>query len=288
MGLPEEEKSKRITKVGIVLKFKTIGKWRPARMLLRGYTKRIEYVQERIAKDVAVQFLNVLRAKAPVGPQYKSYIDSLKIVKLEGKGSVAYAVVSDRKKVRLGEFGPQRSKNIVVYVHAKAGGHMSPALDALIQHNPWTIETLPNFVNRKSSVLIHRNVTKGEAQATRQRIHKVIADNRSDFAQLGIRWGKIEEGETSAYEMESLPDHMADALRAEFGLMAKAHPHWRPTLRYIVGKVKQIIDDDPMIHGALYDALFKEHTLATKEKDVWTAQQFKKEASQFQKAVSGG
>jgi len=270
-----------------MIKIKAKGNWRDLNGLMKSYGARVRLVQNRIAKDMAMEFLRVLKDKAPQDPQYKPYLQSLKVVGLEGKGVMAYAVVSDRDAVRLGNIDKKTKRNTVVYVNEKAGASIPALLDVLIQHNPWTIDMLPNFVNPKATMLIHRQVTEAEASVTRDRLQKLISENRSEFAKLGIRWDTIEEGEVSAEEMESLPDYMSDALRAEFGVMAKSRPHWRPTMRYIIGRIEEIIDDDKMIHGALYEALFREHTLALKEKEIWDTKKFKKETDQFQKAVVG-
>ena len=81
-----------------------------------------------------------------------------------------------------------------------------------------------------------------------------------------------------------MPDNVTLALRAEFGVNTDAKPHWRPALKWIRGRMKEILKRDDQIKKALGDWLFRGHLLA-QDGESETIESFRDKYGDFQKKV---
>ena len=134
--------------------------------------------------------------------------------------------------------------------------------------------------------MIHKVVTDGEMKWARVQALEFISEHRSEFRREGVYWGRVREPEEDVGEMESLPDYMTLAIRAEFGINADDRPHWRPALRWIIKRIDDIAKEDKEVQGALHDWLFRGHTLSRNSKErTMDVREFEKEAGEFQRKV---
>jgi hypothetical protein len=273
-----------------MIKIKTKGPWRQVRSLLRNYDQRWKYVQRQLTKDVAEAFLGQLKVLAPKGPEYDAYIGSLEVVELTGtKGKIVFGVISSREKVSLGVLAESNvAAKTVVYIQPKTTGEPSAVAQLMAEVNPWPLELIPHGLDSKTVTLVHQTVTEGEYTSARVTVMEFIHGHRSSLQGYGVQWGKTVSGERRMEELESLPDWMSLAIRAEFGINADLKPHWRPSVRWVEVAIREIIKGDEKIQGALFDSSFTEHTL-TLGGDVpsMSAKKFEKETGTFQEKVVG-
>ena len=220
-----------------------IGKWNSVMMLLSNYDKRIKYANEMFVKACAFFLLHEVEKNIPQGPDYDQYRKSLKVVRLIGK-NVAYAVVSDREEVKLKNIGETNKKfGTVVYIASRGAsvGESSELASILEQNNPWVVDLVPNGIRKGSVSMVHRRVMKNEENAIREQTKSFISENKSLMIKYGASWGDAKDPDTSAGELASLPDYMAMALRAEFGINDVSRPHWRPALSKLKSSLQDIL-----------------------------------------------
>lgn len=264
------------------------GPWLNAAKLLKNYPARLLYVRRQIMKDMAEVLYSYLMMTIPDSEEFRIYKESIRVVEIKGlQKSVAFAVVSDRDAVKLGDISVDEAMETVVYINYRGTGQ-PPALTALVmQTNPWPLELVPHGLDTKSTELIHRRVSEPEYKHVRRTTMEFISANKDIIKGSGGSWGRAEKGQQEASEMKSLPDFMSLGLRSEFGINAPARPHWRKSVRLVTRRLSDIIKDDKQIQKALYDRLFKEHLSASVpyEHDMEQAQ-FLEEASDFQKVVA--
>ncbi len=265
--------------------------WRGVRALMRNYGSRLSFVRRQVVSNFAEAFLENLEKMAPKDPEFKGYLESLRVVGITGlKGGIGYAVVSEKKKVKLGEItGPDSP--YVVYIELTTDIDSADPLSALVsQNNPWPPELIPHGINDSEVELIHRNVSQPELNFIRESTKEFLLSNRPTLASLGAKWDvkENEEVERPRDEMNSLPDYMWQGLRAEFGINKAARPHWRPALRATMGRLDELIAGDKDLQGALYDSLFRKHLETQKADNNMSTKEFSNEAGEFQKKISSG
>lgn len=268
----------------------TKGPWRQLNSLLKSYDKRFKYVQQELGISIVENLLARLKEEAPEGLDYAVYVKSLEAVQLMGeKGVLSFAVVSRNVPMKMGTLlSSNEVGRTVVYLHPTASGMSSPAIRLLASVNPWPADLVPNGINRKDVTLVHRLVLKDEVEFVRTAVVDFISENRSELRSLGLRWGKIEPQETAVEGMETLPDYMSLALRAEFGINAESQPHWRPAIRWIITKLGSLVKNNDKIREALRDPLFRDHTMQkTSGLPEMPMRQFEKENRVFQEKVLG-
>lgn len=274
-----------------MIKFKPGKDWPKVLRLLKHYTERLQWTQERIMKDVAETFLEILKSKAPKMDQDKEYVDSLKVVQLKGvKEVVAYAVVSERDRVSVSSLRNPKSRPMVVYIEQKKSrGRMNPMVSLMVLNNPWPPAMIPANLPARQVNMVHTVVSQEEFKWAVKNAQQYLKVNQIEFAKCKARFHPedAEDSDEAMSGLESMPDYMSFALRSEFGINIKAQPHWKPALRSLSRRVGKIIKDDQEIQKALYDALFRKH-LSTHEKykDEMTKQEFDQEAGEFQKRIA--
>jgi hypothetical protein len=275
-----------------MIKMRTKGDWKQFLSLMNSYSKRVAYVRFKISLEIAKAFLARLIKEAPKGDEYDAYIGSLKVVKLVGnKGFAAHAVISERMKIRVGDVLADKGakEKAVVYVEPSQGGGSPGVVDLIAENNPWPVSMLPHGIPRGEAVMIHRLVTEGEMKWVKEQTAMFISNNRGEFRSHGVYWGEIEDQDTAVEGMESLPDYMTLAIRAEFGINAEQHAHWKPSLKWVAKNVDRIAKEDREVHAALHNWLFRGHTLSNTSKlSTISLGNFDKEVGSFEKMVSPG
>jgi len=268
------------------LKFK--GPWKSFVSIMGSYSERMKYVEKRIALNMARAFLEKLKDSIPAGNEFKSYANSLKIVELKGASTPAFGIISEREKVKLQSVyeGGMVGK-VVVYIYPKRED-ASEVVQLAASINPWPVDLVPGKLPKDDVSLVHRLVSAREVEFARKQATDFIAKNKREFAKSGITWDKKDENENDVKGMESMPDYMTLALRAEFGINMNASPHWKPSVKFVMDNAVEILDKDKKIHDALHEWLFRDHTLEQKSGyDEMTKANFVKETKTFQKALLG-
>lgn len=270
-----------------MIKLKTTGRWKKLNALLKHYDKRIGYVEQRIALDVAKALLAKVKELTPIGQQYSEYVASLEVVELTGGKSVAFAVVSQRDASKIGQVQESDTAGrTVVYVTPSASVEAGNIVELIASVNPWPLDLLPHGLIHKDASLVHRVVSDGEMADSREQVMTFISENRTELKRAGLHWGKPADEEKDVSSMTSLPDYMWSALRAEFGINEEPKPHWRPAVTWLASNLLSIIDKDKVISETLTNELSREHTtqkgFGLPKMDVSA---FKEEAGEFQKRV---
>lgn len=272
-----------------MISVKTTGPWKQLRQLLNGYERRLSYVEDRISLDLAKALLEKVKENSPSGKEYKQYIESLTVVRITGIGKkYMYAVVSDRDNVKLKDAtsGGLLNKTVVYFYSRDEQDYGLAAL--LSSGNPWPAEMVPNGIPSKDVSVIHRTVNEGEVKWARENVSNLIREHKGEFRSYGIYFGASEKEEDNPGNLDSLPDFMSSAIRAEFGINASPSPHWRPAARWVMSNLLLILKDDKKIQLALKDNVFREHTLPPGgQHKKMNIRQFKKETSEFQSKVAG-
>lgn len=261
--------------------------WRKAIALMRNYDKRLAYVQEQLCENIAEVFLKALERRVPSGDKFQEYMDSLRVVQLTGTTpGVAWAVVSDRKKVKIQELRGREQDAYVVYVEPTSFDN--PLVQLVSSHNPWPVDMLPNGLPAKEVELIHRPVTIEELNFVKGETATFLSREGYQLKRLGSSWeGSVDDAESSSGNMTSLPDFMWLGLRTEFGINAAANPHWKPAAREVAGKVGEIINGNDNIQKALYDSVFRKYLeSSTVDPNNQSAEEFTKEAGKFSNKIS--
>ena len=272
-----------------MLKVKITGDWDKLNGLLRNYKGRLNYVSQRIAFDAAKALLDKVKELSPDTPEFRDYIESLEVVEVARGKKNSFAVVSSRDKVKLKDLEEsEASSKTVVYIRPTATDEESQAVMMLSSVNPWPLDLVPHGIVRKQATLIHRVVTDGEMELVRKTATEFIANNEHEMGRYGIYWGDVKDQRRAASSMKSLPDYMWFALRAEFGVNAEPHPHWRPAVSWLISNLLTIIEEDDVIRETLTNELSREHTM---NKDFGLKQirgtTFEKQAGKFQSKVLG-
>jgi len=272
-----------------LFKVKTSGPWKQLIHLLGGYDRRVQYVRRRISRDLAEAFLERLKETAPTDDEFVQYLKTLKVVELIGTKDVnVFAVVSDRTKIKLGEAREGLESKTVVYFHPSQGEMTSDVVALLSHGNPWPLSMVPHGVPKNDVSIVHRIVTEDEVAWAKRNVLNLISRNRHIFRRYGISWGTVIDEETSADQLESMPDFMSLAIRAEFGINMESKAHWKPAAKWVHANVIRVIEKDDTIRKALHDDLFRDHTFAKDaDNDKMKVKDFMAEAGEFQKRVGG-
>ena len=270
-----------------MIKLKTTGPWKRLNALLRHYDKRVEFVEQRIALDVAKALLEKVKELTPVGKQYFEYVDSLEVVELTGGRLVAFAVVSKRDASKIRDVQESDTAGrTVVYVTPSASVEAGNIVELIASVNPWPLDLLPHGMVHKDASLVHRIVSDSEMSDSRTTVMTFISENRTELKRAGLHWGKPADDKQDVSSMTSLPDYMWSALRAEFGINEEPKPHWRPAVTWLASNLLSIIDKDKIISETLTNELSREHTtqqgFGLPKMDIST---FEEEAGEFQKRV---
>lgn len=256
--------------------------------LMSSYDKRVQYVSSKIGQDLAEAFLEKLKDGVPSGDEYKAYVESLSIVQVTGaRERAVFAVVSDKTKVRMRDItGSKQSGKTVVYFYSSNQEETSELVVLLEQGNPWPADMVPHGVPKKDVTLLHKIVSEGEMEWARENAKRIISANKHTFRRNGIYWGNVSKEEEDAGALESLPDFMSLAIRAEFGINTEMKSHWRPAAKWVLNNAVSIVKKDDRIKSALHDSLFREHTLhrGVQYKPM-DEKEFNKEAGKFQRKV---
>lgn len=265
------------------------GPWRKLRKALDAYPKRLEHVRVRTAYDLAAAFKEKLLEFAPKGDEYEKYLESLEVVQLTGlRGIAAFAVVSMSMKERIGDVLERDSERdrALVYVEAGAAAMPGNGIELLEEANPWPIFMLPSGIPRGDVRLLHRQVTEGEMEWAKRSVRDFVKAHEGEFRSVGFTFGKVEDPDMAVEGMESTPDYMTLALRAELGVNAEQVPHWRPALRWVRKNTMKILEGDDEIKRALQDPEFRKHTFdQSPSGEDMDARKFGKQTEKFRSMV---
>lgn len=210
---------------GFSLKVKITTNPRITKMISE-WPKRMTKVQEMLAYKSAMHLKSHLQAKLK-GKQNRNYRQSLEVARVSGTkiGEYAYAVQEDPKS-RFARTVKVHGELLTVYATDRMS-RKSEAVQILIQHNPWTFESLPFKPDRKDGYLVAKKARPQEVyRVTRQRQRERSVWGRA-LQRQGVRVSRA-NSLAIPRNISALPDVAMDALRQEFGLGGgKPQPSWR-------------------------------------------------------------
>lgn len=238
----------------------------------------------RVGELIGKAFLEELKRIAPDEPEYRKYIESLRLVRLSGSNGVAaYGVITGDMKELIGDVlqDQDRVDRTVVYIGVSNSTVPDDAAFLMSQNNPWPIQMLPEKLP-DGVTLVHRIISVGEMEWAVEKTRTFVKRNAASLQAFDLQFGDLTLSKTS--KKESMPDNVTLALRAEFGVNTDAKPHWRPALKWLRGHMKEILIKDNQIQRALGDWLFRGHLLAD-EGESETMKAFQEKYGDFQKKV---
>jgi len=254
--------------------------WKKVRGLMRNYDKRIAFARLRAAQLMAENLLSFIHDYAPDDQEFKSYLSSLRVVRLGGsKGFASFALVTDTMRETIGDVRRDgRSQKTVAYIGISEGAQEGAIL--LSENNPWPVQMLPARLPNGIS-MVHKIVSSGEMEWAMEKTKKFLDRNRGALDAAGVNVG--DNGQETEL-VESTPDNVTLALRTEFGINTEARPHWRPALHKLRSSMVSIIKKDRKIRDALGNWLFQDHLMRFPGEEL-DMREFQDRAGLFQRKV---
>ena len=202
------------------------------RMLEWNWKRRFEKLQAQVVYRSAETSLKFLREKVPAKAENKEYLQSLSLVGITGlpEGSVGYAIQGKSKKVSTRGLAPGGT---LMYVRARRSPkRIPPEVTVLVEHSPWTMNSLPFVPKKSDAVIIYRKVSARaveKAEKSRKKDKRVwkpaLSKKRISAKGFGGRF------KLGSDQVKVVPDLAFSALNLEFGQGGvKAKPHWRTAI----------------------------------------------------------
>lgn len=210
---------------GLRLEFEATTSARQLRMI-KEWPQKMQKIQAMLAYKGAEHLRKHLMGDLK-GRQNKNYRQTLEVARVKGtpQGEYAY-VVQQNSKSRFAKQIKVHGELLWVYATDRLA-RKSEAVKILVDHNPWTAESLPFKPDRRDAYMVSRKARPQEVyKTTRQRLRE-----RAKWAPALQRVGVKVSRSTLLKVPKSvavLPDVAMDALRQEFGLGGgKPKPSWR-------------------------------------------------------------
>lgn len=208
---------------------KTAATWK----MLKQLPKRVDVLRRVVPQIVAEAVQRDVVENIPTGREWKTYRQGLETVRISGnRKAPAFAVVLSARAATSTRTRKVDSTSTLIYIRSRRRlAKLSDVVRILERYNPWTPETLPFTPAAREARMISKKVT-------RQTASRVTRDRKRDrtfwsveLQRAGHKEVKKDKRLRTSAVAKPQPDAAYPALRLEFGLGQKAHPHWRPAIR---------------------------------------------------------
>ncbi len=195
---------------------------------------RAAAIRRYLMYTAAQETLEAVTAKIPNKPEFSAYRQALRVVQSGLPSNPVFSVIAEGKEEPV-----IVATDVLYFKPKKIRGRIDPVVGVLMQHQPWTTDTLPFEPSRKFADLVSRRVTRDEVN----RVRKAREETRSEWTQqlqkLGIQPKPKTEDEQA--QTKAVSDLTFMALRLEYGLgRTKAVAHWRPAIRSVKKRVEEM------------------------------------------------
>ncbi len=280
-----------------MIEIKPIGAWDQIQDLMRFRRKRWEALFSKASLDIAKEFRKSVIKNIPTVDYARDYKKSITIRRMLGAKDFerAYAVISEPKEVALSDIDQKRN---VLYIF-QTGEAVTDLGAYLEEYSPF----VPKFFAKHAEGLyrvggirlINRRVTEDEYsrvaeknladyEGNKDRLRGAFdAFNRDFRAELKA----IKEQEKKP-EVKTMPDWMFMALRMEFGIGGKHHPHWSKAVKEIPKMVQKLSKKNGKLYSKyMASAKFKDWTMKQRKLKGLSIEDFKSKYLRFQEKVTG-
>lgn len=229
-------------------------------MLKWNWKRRFQNLTAQIVYSSAEQSLKELKSKVPAKPENKEYVRSLNLAKITGlpEDAVGYAIQGQSKKINEQNLRPEGT---ILYLRAKRRPRrLPPEVKVLIEHSPWTLESLP-FVPKKSDVtIVYRKVSARMVEKVAKQRRKDQGVWKGELRKSGFRFKeKKDQFQIGSRRIKALPDLAMTALNMEFGQGdTKPKPHWRTAISALKRRFLPNMTKNRDIARAVSDPTFKD------------------------------
>jgi hypothetical protein len=175
-------------------------------------------VLHRTAKNVFLAVQDSLPATA--GELRKS----LQFVKVQ-RGKAPMYLIRVQAKARKAK--EKDVKNVILDVTAKNTlVRLPPPIAVLIEHNPWTLDTIPFSPEVRFAVVTERRVSAWAVDEVKK---ARVADSVVWKRKL-LKFGVRARASRVRKDLQVVSDLYLQSVSLEFGLGGAYHPHWRPAI----------------------------------------------------------
>lgn len=228
-------------------------------MLEWNWKTRFKKLVAQLVYRSAETSLKGLKAKLPVRPENRKYLESLSVAKITGlpDGEFGYAVQGQAKKARKQQLEPKR---VIVYVRTRRSPkRVSPQVGVLVRYSPWTLDDLPFVPKKADATLVYRKVGSG----TVKRVARARKRDKSSWKQMLARAGNEPKDTKNRFSagserIRAVSDDAFSALNLEFGQGGvKPKPHWRVAISGLKKRGLRIMMKDRKLAQSVSDPHFK-------------------------------
>lgn len=203
-------------------------------MMEQGFLElRAQAAQRYISHSAAEQMKTSVVSRIPKTKEYSSYRDALKIVQSGLPSNPVFSLSAESSERPI-----EAKRDLLVFRAQKRGGRIDPVVAVLLEHQPWTKDTLPFQPSPKNAEMISRRVSRDDVESVSKRLEATRAVWTQKLLDLGVRpKPKADIPE----EATAVPDLTFTALRLEYGLgRTRAVAHWRPAIKDVMVRVNSL------------------------------------------------
>jgi len=185
-------------------------------------------------------------------------------------GRAWWAIIAKGKTLSQREYDPKQS--ILTVVSRYDIDVENPIEDILVEHGPWTPETLPFIPSLRQAAIVIKRATLKDAEAVKRKnlfemdaIQEKMDKNQLEFDPRLMVYEKL----------KVVPDLEIEAMRIEFGQGEISKAHWRPAIKWGTKIALSVIEKDKDLMRILTDPTFKGYKVRQHAKDFLTPSELK-------------
>jgi hypothetical protein len=229
-----------------------------AAALLREGSKRVRAVIDQVPYEASVETRDILLKRIP-----KPYVELRKALEVGGVSGLG------RKRFAYSVRAASRGRSVpasdlpstVIYVTVKKKmlTRVLPATKILVEHSPWTLDTLPYQPDEKQAIVVSRKVNPKAVAQVRKLRKKDRRVWLKKMQNAGIREVRKDLRINPVVQAKAIPDVAFDSIRLEFGLGGLgSSPHWRPAVLALAnGELVRRLRSAPRFVRALTDPEYR-------------------------------
>lgn len=214
--------------------------------LVRKWRSRTKQATKFIAFETAQYAYSQLLQRLPRNTRVGAYRRSLRLVRVDDgqKDRFSYAIWSQPSRKLSGVMPTNDPSRLLLHVrHKRSLATPSPAVQILVDNNPWTFDTLPFQPAESEAVIDYEMAGKLKVASTASKRRQNESSWKTELQRLGIVLRTTDVLLKASKKAATL----GYGLELEFGKgPLRAVPHWRPVLRSIARKgILGIIRQNP-------------------------------------------
>lgn len=217
---------------------------------LKTFDKRLEAVQRKIVYEAAKQVERGILRRLPKGPEYKFLRKSVRTERVAGTNNYVVWMKPLGRAAKKEEL----EQSLLYVVHkASMRAPKSPVTQVLVEHSPWTIDTLPIRPPAGTAQVVQRTASA----KVLERVRRARKDEKPQWSRK-LRKAGAKPERLGLGGFKVTVDVGKQSVDLEFGLAGVSKPHWRPSILKLMkgGGVQPILNGD-RVQQALRDPKFE-------------------------------